>query len=494
MAVIAVDDATLAAYYAGANGKQQAELKAALFDIIGTADVLDYGSGQDKTWFGFYQTDRMADNEVRDRYSNDHRYFDAESPYKAVGGMNIEHSFPKSWWGGSENQAYKDIHHLMPCEAKINSSKSNYGIGRVVTVKNDNGCTKVGTGPGPDGQTISLWEPDDKWKGDFARVIFYMATCYSNLTWQGNQALFSMMNNDYPTLQPWVYELLLEWSRQDPVDQIERTRNDAVYAIQGNRNPFIDFPDLSEYIWGTKQDEPFLLTDEHGQVIPPGPDPTPSDSTIIIYQNFVSSVGDFTTVQADGTQSAVWKQDSRYGMVGNAFSSGKTGDEWLISPRLNLHGHSGATLQFSHAVGYNNGADPSTHFEVLISADYAQRPSDATWHLLDVEWPTELITETSKFTKFITVNVPLDDYAHQYVNIAFRYTADSDHCWAWEVKNLTVKAKPVPTGIDDNYLSPMPDADAVFDINGNYLGTDIPTRRGLYIVRRNGITFKRFIR
>ena len=88
----------------------------------------------------------------------------------------------------------------------------------------------------------------------------------------------------------------------------------------------------------------------------------------------------------------------------------------------------------------------------------------------------------------------LDAYAHRFVNVAFRYTANASNCWAWEIKNATVKAKPAPTGIDDNYLSPIADEDAVFDMNGNYVGRDIPSRRGLYIVRRGGYTYKRIVR
>ena len=373
----------LKTYYATAVGKKKAELKTAMHDIIGTATVLDYGSGSsNKTWYGFYQTDRMSNNEVRDRYSNDHRYFNTSNPYSAVGGMNIEHSLANSWWGGSKNQAYKDIHHLMPCESKINSSKSNYGMGKVTSVTTDNGCTKVGKGPGASGNSINMWEPDDKWKGDFARVYFYMATCYSDLNWQ-KEALNSLSRNDYPTLLPWAYQLYLQWSQDDPVDEIERARNEAVYAIQGNRNPFIDFPDLAEYIWGSKVDVAFTIDG----TIPPEPTPTPEpeDSVTLLQQDFLTDMGSFTTVNVDGTQTQIWSQNKTYGAVANAYNYGKEGDAWLISPAIDLSEMQGATLEFNHATGYNTTADASTLFEVLISSDYAQRPADAEWEYLSVE-------------------------------------------------------------------------------------------------------------
>jgi len=170
-------------YYSSLSGKKGAELKTAVHNVIKNAAVLDYGSGAGHTWEGFYTTDRTDDNMVIDRYSNGVRYFGSKGA--SVGGMNIEHSFPKSWWGGSSNQAYKDLYNLMPCETTINSTKSNYPMGQVTTANTDNGCTKVGTGM----NGYQLWEPADKWKGDFARGYMYMATAYQHFTWSGTQAL-----------------------------------------------------------------------------------------------------------------------------------------------------------------------------------------------------------------------------------------------------------------------------------------------------------------
>lgn len=488
---LSVHSIDLKTYYAAAVGKKKADLKAALHDIIGEASVLEYGSGSNnKTWYGFYQTDRMSNNEVRDRYSNDHRYFNTSNPNASVSGMNIEHSLANSWWGGTKNQAYKDIHHLMPCESKINSTKSNYGMGVVTSGDKGNGCTKVGKGPGASGNQIDLWEPADKWKGDFARVYFYMVTCYTNLTWK-SEALKSFTNTDYPTLLPWASELYLQWSQNDPVDEIERARNEAVYAIQGNRNPFIDFPDLAEYIWGSKMDVAFTID---GTIPTPDPTPTPEpeDSVTLLTQNFLSDTGLFTMVNVDGTQTQVWSQNKSYGAVANAYNYGKEGDAWLISPAIDLTNMEGAVLEFNHATGYNTAANASTLFEVLISSDYAQRPADAEWELLTPEWPER---PSSGFTKFIHSGcISLDDYAGETVNIAFRYRADASRCWAWEIKNVLLRGKPLPTGIDQNYMSPVEAENAVFDMNGRYVGTTVPSQRGIYVVRQGGYTYKRFVK
>jgi hypothetical protein len=81
----------------------------------------------------------------------------------------------------------------------------------------------------------------------------------------------NMMEADtYPTLKPWAIQLLLQWDRQDPVSQKEKTRVEKVFNIQRNRNPFIDYPDLVEYIWGNKLGEAwhFTVTNTEKTIIP----------------------------------------------------------------------------------------------------------------------------------------------------------------------------------------------------------------------------------
>lgn len=265
-------------YYSSLNGKKGSELKTAVHNLVSSnVTMLGYGSGNNKTWWGFYVTDYEMSGSQRlvvDRYSNNTWYFGSRG--SSVSGMNIEHSFPKSWWGGTENNAYKDLFNLMPCEQSINSSKSNYGMGIVTKVRTDNGCTKVGTGA--DG--IYLWEPADKWKGDFARGYMYMATAYQDFTWTG-EGLNSLQQGAYPTLQKWASDLYRKWAKADPVDQREIARNAAVQEIQGNRNPYVDFPNLMEYVWGDSTNVAFNVktTVKAGQYVAPvDPDPTPGPS------------------------------------------------------------------------------------------------------------------------------------------------------------------------------------------------------------------------
>lgn len=300
-------------YYQTLDGKCGEELKTAIHNLVSNnVSMLSYGSGNEHTWWGFYVTDYIMDGsrrQVVDRYSNDVRYFGNRG--SSVSGMNIEHSFPKSWWGGSSNNAYKDLYNLMPCEQSINSSKSNYGMGVVTNVKTNNGCTKVGTGA----NGTQLWEPADKWKGEFARGYMYMATAYQNFTWTG-QALNSLQQGAYPTLQKWASDLYIEWAEGDPVDQMEIDRNQAVAGIQGNRNPFVDFPNLMHYVWGDSISTPLNLktTVKAGQVTPVDPDQPIPD--VIFNETFLNNDGGGCT--STGT-SGIWTLDKKYGWKGTAF-------------------------------------------------------------------------------------------------------------------------------------------------------------------------------
>ena len=256
-------------YYRKAEGLRGTELKEALHNLIQPTFVLDYGGGVGKTWSGFWQTDQMEDMQVRDRYSNTVRYFNPDM--SAVSNMNIEHIWANSWWGHVKNNAYQDLFNLYPADATANGRKSNNPIGIVDgTIAYTNGVTKVGKSTSYRADSlITVWEPADQWKGDFARTYFYMATCYSHMTslWTTTEGLLTVDPNSPLLMRPWVYNLMLEWAEADPLDEIEQDRCDAICEIQGNRNPFVDYPELCYYIWGDKADEQFYCTEEHGAEI-----------------------------------------------------------------------------------------------------------------------------------------------------------------------------------------------------------------------------------
>lgn len=247
-------------YYYYARGKKKAELKTILHQISAPITELDYGSGPGFTWQGFYKTDQNADGTVKDMYSDSVRSF---SGYSSVKGMAIEHSFPKSWWGAYENMAYKDLFHLYPADAYTNGIKNNLPLGEVTgTPMLDNGKSKIGKNGFGTAYTDNSFEPADEYKGDFARSYLYISTIYENLAPLWNSPMLT--NTVYPVWKPWAIDLLLKWSRQDPVSSKELDRNDSIYTIQGNRNPFIDFPDMAEYIWGNDTTVAFTYPEETG--------------------------------------------------------------------------------------------------------------------------------------------------------------------------------------------------------------------------------------
>lgn len=247
-AVATLQAAIPAGYYSNAIGKKESELKTALSTIIYNHDRVSSYSAL-PSYF-----------EITDLYPQSNRWWDMYSDiplYLPWNGqkLNREHSLPKSWWGGDQSTAaYTDLNHLYPGEAKANQEKSNYPLGVVTgNPKFSNGISKVGRGVNSGGAAY-VFEPADEYKGDFARTYFYMVTCYQNMNWV---TTWQVRNGTYPSLQQWAIDLLLEWHRGDPVSEKEQLRNEAVYGIQHNRNPFIDYPELAELIWGNRMGENF---------------------------------------------------------------------------------------------------------------------------------------------------------------------------------------------------------------------------------------------
>ena len=241
-------------YYHFAQHTADSTLKNHLGAIICCGKRYKYGSGQYKSWDAFFHTDRdTVTNQVLDMYSNNIRYFNPDKPTASVADFDIEHMMPKSWWGGTVNPAYCDIYHLVPGDYSANRSKSNHapGIPTDTTFWNGSFATGDTDIPGLD----KVFCPADEYKGDFARAYFYIATCYGDsLTWvTTGEPGVSMTNEGWQEFRPWLRDLLLDWHRKDPVSKKELDRAIEVNKIQGNRNPFIDYPELVEYIWGNKQ-------------------------------------------------------------------------------------------------------------------------------------------------------------------------------------------------------------------------------------------------
>ncbi len=253
-------------------GGKCATLKTVLHQLVRGHDMIYYTSSNYDVWDAIYATDKRWNDDntaiiVYDMYSDNPN---GVEPYEFTLGAdrdigmnagmesvyyNREHVFPKSWWGGGTSMfdtAYTDIHHIVPSDQNVNSRKSNHPLANTnsPTHTTDNGC-KVGPSA-ISGYTGTVFEPIDEYKGDFARMLFYMLVRYEpNFpSWQANYV--SAMNSDtYTPFDSWYLENLLCWHENDPVSTKELDRNNAVYSIQGNRNPFIDHPEYAFFIWGT---------------------------------------------------------------------------------------------------------------------------------------------------------------------------------------------------------------------------------------------------
>ena len=291
-----------ASYYTAStlDGKNGRALELALQDIVYPHQRLGYNY----LWTAYHITDPGPSDSIPTSYTGNftHLVYDMyawmkwfpkfydledinkEEAHSQTGGINREHCVPNSWWGGETGNsiAYTDLHHLYPADGAANNAKQNYPLGEYtdgmtlswptedkqyngkyyVTVAN--ACSHVWNTntTGASGGALKAFEPADMYKGDFARAYLYVVCAYEgHITWQTSEN--TMFSNEpgtgYTNIQTWALNLLLKWHRNDPVSVKEQDRNNAVESLQGNRNPFIDYPELVEYIWGSKSTQSFSL-------------------------------------------------------------------------------------------------------------------------------------------------------------------------------------------------------------------------------------------
>jgi hypothetical protein len=180
--------------------------------------------------------------------------------------------------------------------------RSNYPFGEVTnpTSTSGNGC-KLGACTAP-GYTGTVFEPLDEYKGDFARTYFYMATRYENIIsiWHSasNTAEAVFQANSFPVYENWVVNMFLKWNTNDPVSQKEIDRNNAAYAIQKNRNPYIDHPEYANSIWGTNVG----ISDSPAQVaLQVYPNPVSDACTITLPPDYNQQNNGFVVYSSTGT-------------------------------------------------------------------------------------------------------------------------------------------------------------------------------------------------
>jgi len=257
-------------YYDMVNGQTCFDLKTVLYNTIRGHDVQSYGA----LWTIYQTTDDHLNDSgnatiVWDMYSDNPNGSENEFTFvteqcgtfsgEAVC-YNREHSFPKSFWGGSTSvPQYTDVHMVIPVDGYINGIRSNNPYGEVQSGTEShimNNGTRLGSSSITiPGYTGKVFEPIDAYKGDIARIYFYMATRYENEigSWENNNTSVNAIldgTNDN-VYEEWFLNMLTDWHNSDPVSQKEIDRNNDVFDVQGNRNPFVDHPEYVSLIWGS---------------------------------------------------------------------------------------------------------------------------------------------------------------------------------------------------------------------------------------------------
>ena len=246
-------------YYQEANGLSAEELKEALYQIISNHLVFPYTSSATDTWDIIQQSDqdptehnnmilvytgRSQDKGYRDGSGNYSQYENGNGTQS--NSWNREHVWPKSHgFPDEDDNAYTDVHNLKPCDRSVNSSRGTKDFDFGGNQHNE----------ASDCNTDSdSWEPPDYVKGDIARILFYMVIRYdpgfdhNNNTFDLELVDYTTPNNNDPILGK--LSSLIQWHNDDPVDDFEINRNEIIFGFQENRNPFIDHPNLVNFLWG----------------------------------------------------------------------------------------------------------------------------------------------------------------------------------------------------------------------------------------------------
>lgn len=245
-------------YYSSATGTGYT-LKTQLYNII--------KGHTDNGYAGLYTTYQSSD--IDNFYENDGTILDMYSekpsgtdPYNYTSGStqrcgtysvegdcyNREHIIPQSVFNEASPMV-SDAHFITPTDGKVNGIRSNYPHG---TVASANTTTLNGGKLGSSsvvGYSGTVFEPINEFKGDIARMYFYFATRYENTVGTYSYPMFDGSSNKVFTTA--FLNTLLAWNAQDPVNAREIARNNAIYARQNNRNPYIDHPEYVQAIWGS---------------------------------------------------------------------------------------------------------------------------------------------------------------------------------------------------------------------------------------------------
>lgn len=202
------NDPVVTSYYSSINlDKSASSLKSDLYSLINVREAsYDYAKSY------LLEADQDIDDPTKLRSIYDGVLWSKK--WDPDNNWNREHVWPQSKLNGAGKG---EAHNLRVCTNRTNSSRGN---------------SAFGDGTGSYGRVGSYWWPGDQDKGDVARILMYM---------------FVRHNLSVPSLSQ--IDVLLKWHIEDPVDAFEIQRNNVIHDAQGNRNPFIDHPEIFEKFW-----------------------------------------------------------------------------------------------------------------------------------------------------------------------------------------------------------------------------------------------------
>lgn len=431
-------------YYSKAENKTGYELKTALFETInGHTDI-----GYDAVWNAFKTTDKKSNGKVWDMYSD---IPNGTLPYEYSFGTNQcgnysgegscynrEHSFPKSWFNDARPM-HNDIFHLYPTDGYVNGKRSNYPFGEV---GNPTWTSKNGSKLGNcsfTGYSSTVFEPIDEYKGDFARTYFYMATRYEDKI--AGFSMSAILNNTANQVyKDWYLRLLFKWHEQDPVSQKEIDRNNAVYKIQKNRNPFIDHPEYAAKIW-------------QGYGTTPEPEP---DKIVLLNEQFNSGLGLFSEYSVTGNEKWINKTYNGNSFAEmNGYSNGTfyANEDWLISPPIELQkNYNNINLSFKTA--HNFGNNNTTRLAVYILENYTPNSNPNNTSTIKTDITSEFQYSSGNYEWKESGKYLLDEYKQKTINIAFAYIT-TDQARLWRVDDVKIDAERGSTSAKPEVLNPI---------------------------------------
>ena len=361
-------------YYNSVNGKQDSQLREALTTLVFSKHTNNVGY----TW-DFENID-VVGGEVLDMYSTCVWTSSQQGKnYNGIcDGYNREHVVPQNLFSESLPQK-GDRHHLFLTDGKVNGMRSSYPFGETNVTTGFSGITnsnkalgKLGTSSGNFSGTV--YEPDDEYKGDIARAIMYMAIRYATtsqcrvgtgstnaypVTAWSNDMFSGSLSTNYG-LSNAAVAVYMKWHRNDAPSAKEIARNNGVEALQGNRNPFIDYPELAEYLWGNKTGTAVVLDDL-----------TPTFDSPCSGKHGTPNV---TAVAGDGQITLTWEDVTGASSYTVLIGAGEGYTTECSSPSVGAITHSGTT-NTCIITGLVNGLTYTTN--VVANASSSTCDSDA---------------------------------------------------------------------------------------------------------------------